>query len=117
MWYAFRKPWCDVTNHAAQGELFGEENEQFFEEKSRKRRLRGILYGFLASLLRRVFAVDVLVCMHYAGKLRLAEIATDAAAIKRIIRDERRGRGEPVSKTEARGLPRGPPCQLVSAFR
>ena len=40
----------------------------------------------------RVFAVEVLVCVHCAGKLRLVEIATEAAAIKRIIRDERRGR-------------------------
>ena len=72
-----------------------------------------------AWLLKRVFAVEVLVCVHCAGKLRLVEIATEAAAaaIKRIIRDERRRRGEPVSEMEARAPPRGPPCQLMFAFR
>ena len=36
--------------------------------------------------------MQVLVCVHCAGKLCLVEIATEAAAIKRIIRDERSGR-------------------------
>ena len=70
-----------------------------------------------AWLLRRVFAMEVLVCVHCAGKLRLVEIATEPAAIKRIIRDERRRRGEPVSEMEARAPPRGPPGQLMFAFR
>ena len=70
-----------------------------------------------AWLLKRVFAVEVLVCVHCAGKLRLVEIATEPAAIKRIIRDERRRRGEPVSEMEARAPPRGPPGQLMFAFR
>ena len=70
-----------------------------------------------AWLLRRVFAVEVLVCVHCAGKLCLVEIATEATAIKRIIRDERRRRGEPVSEREARAPPRGPPGQIVFAFR
>ena len=55
-------------------------------------------------------------CVHCAGKLRLVEIATDRAAIKRIIRDERRRRGQPVSEMEARRLPRGPPGQLMFAL-
>ena len=67
--------------------------------------------------MKRVFAVEVLVCVHCAGKLRLVEIATEATAIKRIIGDERRRRGEPVSEMEARAPPRGPPCQLMFAFR
>ena len=70
-----------------------------------------------AWLLKRVFAVEVLVCVHCAGKLRLVEIATEPAAIKRIIRDERQRRGEPVSEMEARAPPRGPPGQLMFAFR
>ena len=37
----------------------------------------------LGWLVKRVFAVDVLVCVHCAGKLRLVEIATEKAAIKR----------------------------------
>jgi hypothetical protein len=49
-----------------------------------------------AWLLRRVFAVEVLVCVHCAGKLRLVEIATEPEATKRIAREERRRRGEPV---------------------
>ena len=64
-----------------------------------------------------LFAVEVLVCVHCAGKLRLVEIATEPAAIKRIIRNERRRQGEPVSEMEARAPPRGPPCQLMFAFR
>ena len=40
-----------------------------------------------------------------------------ATAIKRIIRDERRRRGEPVSEMEARAPPRGPPDRLMFAFR
>ena len=63
--------------------------------------------------MKRVFAVEDLVCVHCAGKLRLVEIATEPAAIKRIIRDERRRRGEPVGEMEARG----PPCQLMFAVR
>ena len=87
----------DVTNDTAQGELFGEEKN---EEVRASRQA-------WAWLLRRVFAVEVLVCAHCAGNLRLVEIATEATAIKRIIRDERRRRGEPVSEMEARALPRG----------
>jgi hypothetical protein len=70
--------------------------------------------------LRRVFAVEVLVCVHCAGKLRLVEIATEPETTRRIARDERRRRGEPVehgSTLEARGPPRGPPGQLAFAFR
>ena len=73
-----------------------------------------------AWLLRRVFAVEVLVCVHCAGKLRLVEIATEPEATKRIAREERRRRGEPVghaSALEARGPPRGRPGQLAFAFR
>ena len=65
----------------------------------------------------RLFAVEALVCVYCAGKLRLVEIATEAAALKRIIRDEGRRQGEPVSEMEARGPPRGPPGQIVFAFR
>ena len=93
----------DVTNDTAQGELFGEEKN---EEVRASRQA-------WAWLLRRVFAVEVLVCVHCAGKVRLVEIATEATAIKRIIRDERRRRGEPVSERKTRG----PPGQLMLAFR
>ena len=70
--------------------------------------------------MRRVFAVEVLVCVHCTGKLRIVEIATEPEATKRIARDERRRRGEPVghaSTLEARGPPRGPPGQLAFTFR
>ena len=40
-------------------------------------------------------------------------LRVEAAAIKRIIRDERRRRGEPVSERKTRG----PPGQLMFAFR
>ncbi len=102
-----------VTNDDAQHELFGEEMAHRFEEKYEKKPTRHPW----AWLLKQVFAVEVLVCVHCAGKLCLVEIATEAAAIKRNIRDERRRRGEPVSEMEARGPPRGPPGQLMFAFR
>ena len=106
----------DVTNDTAQGELFAEEMAQRFEEKGPEKKPTRHPWAWL---LKRVFAVEVLVCVHCAGKLRLVEIATEAAAIKRIIRDERQRRGEPVSEMEARGpLATGsPPGQLVFAFR
>ena len=104
----------DVTNDTAQGELFAEEMAQRFEEKEPEKKPTRHPWAWL---LRRVFAVEVLVCVHCAGKLRLVEIATEATAIKRIIRDERQRRGEPVSEMEARGPPRGPPGQLMLAFR
>ena len=88
--------------------------ELFSQEKSKE--VRASRHPW-AWLLKRVFAVEVLVCVHCAGKLRLVEIATEAGAIKRIIRDERRGRGEPVSEMETRAPPRGPPGQLMFAFR
>ena len=37
----------------------------------------------LGWLVKRVFAVEVLVCVHCAGKLHVVEIATEKAAIKR----------------------------------
>lgn len=61
----------------------------------------------LAWLVKRLFAVEVLVCAHCAGKLHVVEIATEKAAIKRIIRNERRRRGERASEMEARGPPGG----------
>jgi hypothetical protein len=72
-----------------------------------------------------VFAVEVLVCVHCAGKLRLVEIATEPEATRRIAREERRRRGEAVGPTgtmgaamiEARGPPRGAPGQQVFEFR
>ena len=105
-----------VTNDTAQGELFAEEMAHRFEEKEPEKKPTRHPWAWL---LRRVFAVEVLVCVHCAGKLRLVEIATEAAAIKRIIRDERRRRGEPVSEMEARGPPAtgSPPGQLMFAFR
>jgi hypothetical protein len=103
-----------VTNDDAQRELFGEERAQLLEENDSEKKPTRHPWAWL---LRRVFAVEVLVCVHCAGKLRLVEIATEAGAIKRIIRDERRRRGEPVSEMEARGPPRGPPGQLMFAFR
>ena len=69
-----------------------------------------------AWLLRRVFAVEVLVCVHCAGKLRIVEIATEAEATKRIARDERKRRGEPVGHASAIAA-RGPPGQLALTFR
>ena len=102
------------VRRAAQAKLFGEKMAQRFEEKCAEKKPSRHPWAWL---LRRVFAVEVLVCVHCAGKLRLVEIATEAAAIKRIIRDEGRRRGEPVSEMEARAPPRGPPCQLMFAFR
>jgi hypothetical protein len=103
-----------VTNDDAQRELFGEKRAQLIEENDSEKKPTRHPWAWL---LRRVFAVEVLVCVHCAGKLRLVEIATEAGAVKRIIRDERRRRGEPVSEMEARGPPRGPPGQLMFAFR
>jgi len=103
-----------VTNDDAQRELFGEERAQLLEENDSEKKPTRHPWAWL---LKRVFAVEVLVCVHCAGKLRLVEIATEAGAIKRIIRDERRRRGEPVSEMEARAPPRGPPGQTMFAFR
>ncbi len=83
-----------------QCELFGEEKTQYIEEKNAETKRKRHPWAWL---LKRVFAVEVLVCVHCAGKLRLVEIATEAAAIKRTIGDERRRRGEPVSEMEAVG--------------
>ena len=63
------------VRRAAQAKLFGEKMAQRFEEKCAEKSRRGTLYGVAAGLLRRVFAVEVLVCVHYAGKLCLVEIA------------------------------------------
>ena len=90
------------------------QRELFSEEKIKE--VRASRHPW-AWLLKRVFAVEVLVCVHCAGKLRLVEIATEATAIKRIIGDERRRRGQAVSEMEARGPPRGPPGQHMFAFR
>ena len=103
----------DACVDAKQGELFGGEaaaNDGENAEETRSSRHPW------AWLLRRVFAVEVLVCVHCAGKLRIVEIATEPEATKRIARDERRRRGEPVghaSTLEARG----PPGQLAFTFR
>ena len=97
-----------------QGELFGGGGAANDEEEA-----RGSRHPW-AWLLKRVFAVEVLVCVHCAGKLRIVEIATEREATKRIARNERRKRGEtvePVSALEARGPPRGPPGQLAFTFR
>ena len=102
-----------VTNDDTQRELFGEERTQHVEKDDREKKPTRHPWAWL---LKRVFAVEVLVCVHCAGKLRLVEIATEAVAIKRIIRNERRRQGEPVSEMEARAPPRGPPCQLMFAF-
>jgi hypothetical protein len=75
----------DLTNDAAQGKLLGDVVEQDLWEKTEATRPTR---HPSAWRLRRVFAVDVLVCVHCAGKLRLVEIATEATAIKRNIRDE-----------------------------
>ena len=61
----------DVTNDTAQGELFGDEMAQRCEEKCAEKKPTRHPW---ARLLRRVFAVEVLVCVHCAGKLRLVEI-------------------------------------------
>ena len=50
----------------------GMQRELFSEEKSKE--VRASRHPW-AWLLRRVFAVEVLVCVHCAGKLRLVEIA------------------------------------------
>lgn len=104
----------DGPTEAMQRELVGEEQAQLIEENDSKKKPTRHPWAWL---LKRVFAVEVLVCVHCAGTLRLVEIATEAAAIKRIIRDERRRRGEPVSEMDARGPPRGPPGQVMIAFR
>ena len=90
----------DCPEGPMQCELFGEEKTQYIEEKNAETKRKRHPWAWL---LKRVFAVEVLVCVHCAGKLRLVEIATEAAAIKRTIRDERRRRGEPVSEMEAVG--------------
>jgi hypothetical protein len=102
---------------SAQGELFSGAIAANDEKNAREARATRHPWAWL---LRRVFAVEVLVCVRCAGKLRLVEIATEPEATKRIARDERRRRGEPVehaSTLEARGPPRGPPGQLAFAFR
>ena len=90
----------DCPEGPMQCELFGEEKTQYIEEKNAETKRKRHPWAWL---LKRVFAVEVLVCVHCAGKLRLVEIATEAAAIKRTIGDERRRRGEPVSEMEAVG--------------
>ncbi len=104
----------DGPTEAMQRELFGEERAQLIEENDSEKKPTRHPWAWL---LRRVSAVEVLVCVHCAGKLRLVEIATEPAAIKRIIRNERRRQGEPVSEMEARAPPRGPPGQWMFAFR
>jgi hypothetical protein len=99
------------TRANEQGELFGEESVA--ENRDEERATRHPW----AWLLRRVFAVEVLVCVHCAGKLRLVEIATEPEATRRIAREERRRRGEAESPVEARASPRGPPGQLSFTFR
>ena len=91
-----------ISARAAQSELFS-------EEKSEESRATRHPWAWLRA---RLFAVQSLVCVHCAGKLRRVEIATEAAALKRIIRDERRRRGEPVGEMEARG----PPGRLMFAL-
>ena len=63
------------VRRAAQAKRFGEEMAQRFEENAQKKSRRGTLYGVGVGLLRRVFAVEVLVYVHCAGKLCLVEIA------------------------------------------
>lgn len=99
-----------------QGELFGGGGAANDEEKESGARSPRHPWAWL---LKRVFAVEVLVCVHCAGKLRIVEIATEPDATKRIARNERRKRGEtvePVSALEARGPPRGPPGQRTFTF-
>ena len=107
----------DACVDAKQGELFGGEAAANDEEKDRDTRSSRHPWAWL---LKRVFAVEVLVCVQCAGKLRIVEIATEPEATRRIARDERRRRGGPVghaSTLEARGPPRGPPGQLAFTFR
>ncbi len=62
----------DVTNDTAQRELFGEERAQLIEENDSEKKPTRHPWAWR---LRRVFAVEVLVCVHCAGKLCLVEIA------------------------------------------
>ena len=103
------------TRANEQGELFGEARggEGVAESGDEARVTRHPW----AWLLKRVFAAEVLVCVHCAGRLRLVEIATEPEATRRIAREERRRRGEPESPVEARASPRGPPGQLSFTFR
>jgi len=50
-----------------------------------RRRGGGRRYGW-AELLRRVFAIDVLVCPHCSGARRLLAAIHDPAAIERVLR-------------------------------
>ena len=50
----------------------GEERAQLIEENDSEKKPTRHPWAWL---LRRVFAVEVLVCVHCAGKLRLVEIA------------------------------------------
>ena len=61
-----------VTNDDTQRELFGEERTQHVEKDDREKKPTRHPWAWL---LKRVFAVEVLVCVHCAGKLRLVEIA------------------------------------------
>ena len=66
-----------------QDEFFGKESAQLIEEKHTEKKPTRHPWAWL---MERVFAVEFLVCVHCAGTLRLVEIATEAAAIKRLIR-------------------------------
>ena len=106
-----------MRRDAKQGALFRGEAAANDEEKAEEALSSRHPWAWL---LRRVFAVEVLVCVHCAGKLRIVEIATEPEATRRIAREERRRRGEPVghaSTLEGRGPPRGPPGQLAFTFR
>ncbi|MFM9014506.1 MAG: transposase, partial [Gemmatimonadota bacterium] len=97
-----------------QGELFGGGSAANDEEKDREARSSRHPWAWL---LKRVFAAEVLVCVHCAGRLRVVEIATEPEATRRIARAERGRRGEPERSVEARASPRGPPGQLSFTFR
>jgi hypothetical protein len=107
-----------VTNDDAQRELFGEKRAQLLEENdSEKKPTRHPLLvlrpGSRSESSQWRFSAACIVQASCASWRSRAV----AAAIKRIIRDERRRRGEPVSEMEARGPPRGPPGQVMFAFR
>jgi hypothetical protein len=95
-----------------QCELFGAGGAAKDEERAEESRTTRHPWAWL---LRRVFAVEVLVCVYCADKLRIVEIATEPEATRRIAREERRRRGEAVEQGSALEA-RGPRCQLAFRF-
>jgi hypothetical protein len=102
---------------AKQGELFGVDATGNDEETAQSAHSSRHPWAWI---LRRLFVVDVRMCVQCAGERRVVQIAAKPEATKVIAREERPRRREPVghaSTLEARAPPRGPPGQQAFAFR